>query len=59
MTGGKHPFGDIFERDANIVKNQKDLFLIEHVPEAVDLITHLLDPNPEWRYSLFCSSVHF
>ncbi|CAO2817479.1 unnamed protein product [Amaranthus hypochondriacus] len=49
MTGGKHPFGDIFERDANIVKNQKDLFLIEHVPEAVDLITHLLDPNPEWR----------
>lgn len=49
MTGGKHPFGDIFERDVNIVKNQKDLFLVEHVPEAVDLITNLLDPNPELR----------
>lgn len=49
MTGGKHPFGDIFERDANIVKNRKDLFLLDHVPEAVDLITCLLDPNPELR----------
>lgn len=49
MTGGEHPFGDVFERDANIVKNQKDLFLVEHVPEAVDLISCLLDPNPELR----------
>ncbi|XP_074286655.1 serine/threonine-protein kinase/endoribonuclease IRE1b-like [Silene latifolia] len=49
MTGGKHPFGDVFERDANIVKNRMDLFLVEHVPEAVHLIFHLLDPNPDFR----------
>lgn len=49
ITGGKHPFGDNFERDANIVKNEKDLFLIEDVPEAMDLISNLLDPNPEMR----------
>ncbi|KAK9740184.1 hypothetical protein RND81_03G017200 [Saponaria officinalis] len=49
LTGGKHPFGDVFERDANIVKNRLDLFLVEHVPEAVDLIVHLLDPNPDLR----------
>ncbi|KAH9626955.1 hypothetical protein KSS87_005724 [Heliosperma pusillum] len=49
MTGGKHPFGDVFERDANIVKNRMDLFLVEHVPEAVHLIFHLLNPNPDFR----------
>ncbi|XP_021746941.1 serine/threonine-protein kinase/endoribonuclease IRE1b-like [Chenopodium quinoa] len=49
LTKGKHPFGENFERDANIVKNEKDLFLIEDVPEALDLITNLLDPNPELR----------
>ncbi|GAB2210434.1 hypothetical protein Droror1_Dr00015700 [Drosera rotundifolia] len=49
MTGGKHPFGDHFERDVNIVKNQKDLFLVEHMPEAINIITQLLDPNPQLR----------
>ncbi|KAK6924587.1 KEN domain, partial [Dillenia turbinata] len=49
MTGGRHPFGDHFERDINIVNNQVDLFLIEHIPEAVDLCSHLLDPIPESR----------
>lgn len=49
ITGGKHPYGDSFERDVNIVNNQKDLFLIENIPEAVDLISALLHPNPELR----------
>lgn len=49
ITGGQHPFGDHFERDVNITKNQKDLFLVENIPEAVDLITHLLHPNPLLR----------
>lgn len=49
ITGGKHPYGESFERDANIVKDQKDLFLVEHIPEAVDLFTRLLDPNPDLR----------
>ncbi|GAB2289305.1 hypothetical protein Dimus_023609 [Dionaea muscipula] len=49
MTGGKHPFGDRLERDVNIVKNEMDLFLVEHIPEAVDVISRLLDPKPERR----------
>lgn len=49
ITKGRHPFGDYLERDANIVKNQSDFFLVEHLPEAVDLLSHLLEHNPEKR----------
>lgn len=50
ITGGKHPYGDNIERDVNIVNDRKDLFLVENIPEAVDLFKQLLDPNPEMRY---------
>lgn len=50
MTAGRHPFGERLERDVNIVKNQKDLFLVEFIPEAEDLISCLLNPNPDLRY---------
>lgn len=49
ITGGKHPFGDNIERDVNIVNDRKDLFLVENIPEALDLFTCLLDPDPEKR----------
>ncbi|KAK1322026.1 Serine/threonine-protein kinase/endoribonuclease IRE1a [Acorus calamus] len=49
LTKGKHPFGTSFERDTNIVKNNVDLFLVEHIPEAVNLFAQMLDPNPENR----------
>ncbi|KAK4430372.1 Serine/threonine-protein kinase/endoribonuclease IRE1a [Sesamum alatum] len=49
ITGGRHPFGSRLERDINIVKSKLDLFLVEHIPEAVDLILRLLDPNAEMR----------
>lgn len=49
ITGCKHPFGDDLERDVNIVNNKVDLFLVEHVPEASDLISRLLNPNPDLR----------
>ncbi|BAT99863.1 Serine/threonine-protein kinase [Vigna angularis] len=49
MTAGRHPFGERLERDVNIVKNQKDLFLVEFIPEAEDLISCLLNPNPDLR----------
>ncbi|CAN1163079.1 Serine/threonine-protein kinase/endoribonuclease IRE1a [Linum perenne] len=49
ITGGKHPFGDSIERDVNIVNDRKDLFLIESIPEAVDLLSSLLDPIPDKR----------
>lgn len=49
MTGGKHPYGDSFERDVNIVNDRKDLFLVENVPEAVNLFSQLLNPCPDMR----------
>ncbi|XP_041017718.1 serine/threonine-protein kinase/endoribonuclease IRE1b isoform X2 [Juglans microcarpa x Juglans regia] len=49
VTGGKHPYGDSIERDVNIVNKRKDLFLVENIPEAVDLFSHLLHPIPDMR----------
>ncbi|XP_051139823.1 serine/threonine-protein kinase/endoribonuclease IRE1b-like [Andrographis paniculata] len=49
MTGGKHPFGENLERDINIVNDRKDLFLIDGIPEATNLISRLLDSNPNER----------
>ncbi|KAL9811359.1 putative serine/threonine-protein kinase/endoribonuclease IRE1b IRE1 family [Arabidopsis thaliana] len=49
MTGGKHPYGDNYERDVNVLNDQKDLFLIESLPEAVHLLTGLLNPDPNLR----------
>ncbi|KAL0762185.1 hypothetical protein Bca101_078336 [Brassica carinata] len=49
MTAGKHPYGDNFERDINILNDRKDLFLIESIPEAVHLLSGLLHPNPILR----------
>lgn len=55
ITGGSHPFGTHLERDINIVRNKMDLFLVEHIPEAVDLLIHLLNPDPVMRYMHFAS----
>lgn len=49
MTGGRHPFGQNLERDINIVENRKDLFLVQFIPEAEDLISCLLNPEPNLR----------
>ncbi|KAF7130463.1 hypothetical protein RHSIM_Rhsim10G0193600 [Rhododendron simsii] len=49
ITGGRHPFGDRLERDINIVKSKADLFLVEDIPEAVDLLSCLLDRDAESR----------
>lgn len=49
ITGGRHPFGDPLERDINITKNMVDLFLVQHIPEAVHLFSCLLDRQPGLR----------
>ncbi|ONM56923.1 Serine/threonine-protein kinase/endoribonuclease IRE1a [Zea mays] len=49
ITKGKHPFGEYYERDTNIVNNRFDLFVVDYIPEAVHLISQLLQPNPETR----------
>ncbi|CAH1435279.1 unnamed protein product [Lactuca virosa] len=50
ITGGRHPFGDIIDdRDNNILHDMKNLSLVENIPEAYDLISRLLHPDPESR----------
>ncbi|KAG7556348.1 Protein kinase domain [Arabidopsis suecica] len=49
MTAGKHPYGDNYERDVNVLNDRKDLFLIESLPEAVHLLSGLLNPDPNLR----------
>ncbi|TVU39365.1 hypothetical protein EJB05_12778 [Eragrostis curvula] len=51
ITKGKHPFGEYYERDMNIVNNRFDLFVVDYIPEAVHLISQLLQPIPELRPS--------
>ncbi|XP_028795298.1 serine/threonine-protein kinase/endoribonuclease IRE1a isoform X2 [Neltuma alba] len=53
ITGGRHPFGERLERDVNIVRNRKDLFLVDFIPEAEDLISCLLNPEPDLRPKAF------
>ncbi|KAL3720654.1 hypothetical protein ACJRO7_005468 [Eucalyptus globulus] len=48
ITRGRHPFGKLLERSINIENNKKDLFWVEFIPEAHDLISRLL----EWDYKL-------
>jgi serine/threonine-protein kinase/endoribonuclease IRE1 len=49
ITKGKHPFCEYYEWDVNIANNRFDLFMVDYIPEAVHLISHLLEPNPEAR----------
>ncbi|XP_056176189.1 uncharacterized protein LOC115683628 isoform X3 [Syzygium oleosum] len=49
VTGGRHPFGDNLKGDSNIKENTIDLSPVEFLPEAADLCTHLLNPNPILR----------
>lgn len=49
LTNGGHPFGDRFEREANIMKNAKSLDGLqcfgEEGAEGVDLISRMLSPE--------------
>ncbi|XP_020260139.1 serine/threonine-protein kinase/endoribonuclease IRE1 isoform X2 [Asparagus officinalis] len=51
ITKGRHPFGTHIERDSNIVNNRIDLFLVDHMPEAWDLLSRLLNHDPNLRPS--------
>jgi serine/threonine-protein kinase/endoribonuclease IRE1 len=54
LTGGGHPFGDRYEREVNIIKNAKNLEILEKFgeegTEAAHLIEKMLDPLPAERY---------
>ncbi|KAG6819104.1 hypothetical protein H0H93_015442 [Arthromyces matolae] len=53
LTNGSHPYGDRFEREVSILKNEKNLEGLqrfgEEGAEAVDLITQMLDPVAQAR----------
>jgi len=51
LTLGEHPFGDWYEREANIVTNKMNLTAIDRFPDAVDLITSMLHPDSSIRPS--------
>ena len=46
LSGGAHPFGERFERDANVLKGAPNLSAIRHLPEAADLVARLLSWEP-------------
>lgn len=51
ITHGRHPFGkDEDGRDGRIKKGEKSMSLVKKYPEAHDLISRLLDPDPKSRY---------
>ena len=54
LTGGNHPYGDRFEREANIMKDAKGLGGLEHFgeegTEATDLIGGMLNLQANLRF---------
>ena len=56
---GKHPFGDRDHREANIVKDKKDLSLLHSKEEeAYDLITRMIRPQPSQRPDIETCLLH-
>lgn len=54
LSGGRHPFGDQYRRQANILAGEYELEKIvnsELVTESRDLIKMMLNPNPKERPS--------
>ncbi|KAB5588723.1 Serine/Threonine-kinase/endoribonuclease Ire1 [Ceratobasidium theobromae] len=53
LSGGDHPYGDRFERDVNILRNEKRLGWLERLGEegmeAMNLIGKMLSPDPKKR----------
>jgi serine/threonine protein kinase len=51
IDAGAHPFGEAFEREANIIKGIAQLSRLQHTPEAHALISSMLATNPALRPS--------
>lgn len=45
LTAGQHPFGELYERDANILQRRLNFKHIQHLPEAVNLIRGCCEPQ--------------
>ena len=52
LIPGAHPFGEWFEREANIMRNRPTLAQLEEVsPDAFDLVTSMIHRDPKSRPS--------
>ena len=51
LVPGEHPYGQWFEREANIMTNKLDLSHLQGVPDAMDLIQRMLGNEPGSRPS--------
>ncbi|KAK0484521.1 hypothetical protein IW261DRAFT_1667840 [Armillaria novae-zelandiae] len=62
LTNGGHPYGDRFEREVNILKNEKNLEGLERFgeegSEAVHLIEQMLNPDSHKRPDTTTCLVH-
>jgi serine/threonine protein kinase len=51
LVAGEHPYGQWFEREANIMSGKLDLEPLSGVQDAADLISRMLERRPEGRPS--------
>jgi serine/threonine protein kinase len=49
LSGGKHPFGEHYERDTNIIRGHCNLAPLAKWPEAVNLLGAMLSKQPLQR----------
>lgn len=58
LSHGRHPYGESFERDANILRGKADLSPVKHLPEAYDLVKFLIDVDPSKRLTCEDAMAH-
>ena len=59
LSGGGHPFGERYERDANVSKGaEPDLVPLGHIPEAADLVWRLVRADPTARATAASALAH-
>ena len=58
IFSGKHPFGEWFEREANIMKSHISSSHMKYIPDAQDLISKMLNHDPKNRPTAFQISKH-
>jgi hypothetical protein len=49
VIGGRHPFGDAYDRDPNILRGAATLTPLQRWPEAVNLVAAMLQKSPGAR----------
>ncbi len=58
LVPGMHPYGQWYEREANIMQGKADLSRISHMPDAIDLLQRMLEKDPTNRPSAIQVSNH-